>query len=152
MLLSPNNLISTAISEECAPGWGEERIEELPVPIFNYDLTSVCLTRHIIATNMHVHESPNLPCQQCSLSRPKLEGGTTESLDLTAYDWKVRLEFIPSQKPISAAEYSCWHALVEEHLSPCQHSTNSPAPREIDVQFAQLCLGEIAKVHRHLDG
>ena len=103
---------------------------------------------------MHVHENPNLPCQQCSLSRtdPKPERGTTESFDLTAYDWKARLEFIPSQKPISAAEYSCWHALVGEHLSPCQHSTNAPAPREIDFQFAQLCLGEIDKVHRHLDG
>ena len=81
-----------------------------------------------------------------------LERGPTESFDLTAYDWKAHLEFIPSQKPISAAEYCCWHALVEEHINPSQHSTNSPAPREIDFQFAQLCLGEIDKVHRHLDG
>jgi hypothetical protein len=64
------------------------------VPIFNYDLIriSICLTRHIITTSMHVHANPNLPCEQCSLSRtdPKPERGTTESFDLTAYDWKAR--------------------------------------------------------------
>ena len=126
-----------------------EWIEDLLVQIF-YDLICVCLTRHIIATSMYVHANPTYVVNS-TLSRTP-PGPERGRFDLTD-DWEALLEFILGQKSISMAEHSCWHALVKEHLSACQQCTNFPAPREIDVWFAQFCLGgKIGKVQRHLDG
>jgi hypothetical protein len=67
--------------------------------------------------------------------------------------WDESLEFVPSVGwPISAAQYACWHALVKEHLSVSKIWEDNFGARSIDLHFAQLCLGEIDKVHRYLEG
>src|SRR5271154_2671411 len=61
------------------------------------------------------------------------------------------LGFLSSQRPISAAEYACWHSLVRHQLIPSNPSSDGSAVRQIDFQLAKVCFDEIENAHSHLD-
>jgi hypothetical protein len=103
---------------------------------------------------MYVTEDNKTPqavfgrCTRSALLTPERDTGA----DMVGA-WDESLEFVPSVGwPISAAQYACWHALVKEHLSVSKIWEDNFGARSIDLHFAQLCLGEIDKVHRYLDG
>ena len=113
------------------------------------------LTRHFSTIFMYVSEDNKTRqevfggcCTRSALPTPERDTG----VDM-ARAWDESLEFVPLVGgPISAAQYACWHALVKEHLSVSKDCEDSFGARTIDLYLAQLCLGEIDKVHRHLDG
>ena len=76
---------------------------------------------------------------------PHFEDADT-ALDLIGA-WDKTLDIVGAGKPIFAAEYVCWHALVREHLSASKASTEWQTIRQVDFELAQTCFGEIEKIH-----
>jgi len=62
------------------------------------------------------------------------------------------LDFLPSERPVSAAEYACWHSLVRHQLSASMNPTHTSSARGLDLQLAQACFEDIGKVHSCLNG
>jgi hypothetical protein len=72
-----------------------------------------------------------------------------EFLDL----WDERLKFLKSGKLVSAAEYISWHALVRIHLKPSNKLEGIEGRvSQADLELAEVCFHEIAKMHRNLKG
>ena len=65
--------------------------------------------------------------------------------------WDKTLDIVGTEKPVLAVEYASWHALVREHLSVSQASTEEQTTTPVDFELAQFCFGEIEKTRRFLN-
>lgn len=99
---------------------------------------------------MYIQAETNLPKRQ-SKDDSSCNILGREDRFASSHTWDETLKFLPSEKAISAAEYTSWHALVRAQLALPDHS-NDVATRDINFQLARSSFDEIGKVHRSLQG
>jgi hypothetical protein len=66
--------------------------------------------------------------------------------------WDEILEFLPSEMPISVAQYTCWHALVRQQMNISEDPSERSSVQSVDIQHARRCFENIKTVHSGLDG
>jgi hypothetical protein len=74
-----------------------------------------------------------------------------DRLDPT-YAWEEILEFLPSEMPISGAQYTCWHALVRQQLNISEDPRERSSAQSVNMQLARRCFENIKTVHSGLNG
>ena len=100
---------------------------------------------------MYVHHSvedegyPNVssekfPASESPVLRPP------NSLHFLMQGGNEILKFIKTGKPVSAAQYACWHRIVQEQLA-C-----NMGPEPTINELARTCFREIEQVHRFSRG
>lgn len=91
---------------------------------------------------MYIHEDNNSPS----------DGDISKSGRDIYYAGDEILDFLPSERPVSAAEYACWHSLVRHQLSASMNPTHTSSARGLDFQLTQACFEDIGKVHSCFNG
>jgi hypothetical protein len=67
--------------------------------------------------------------------------------------WDGKLNFLKSDKPVLAAEYASWHALVRMNLNPSTKLEGTDrSASQVDFEFAQSCFRKIEKAHQIFKG
>lgn len=102
---------------------------------------------------MHVHHPleddekyRDLICKKSLISESPLLDPANGLKYLRGQD-KV-LKFVKTGS-VSAAEYACWHRIVQEQLR-CNKSSNHTM--EADFELATICFHKIGRVHRFSEG
>jgi hypothetical protein len=101
-----------------------------------------------MVTNMYVYADTDLVQQYDEEVSPS---GRLENFEAT-YAADEILGFLPSERPISAAEYTSWHALVRQQVNVSKYSNENSSARCLDFKLARSCFEKIEMVHRSLNG
>jgi hypothetical protein len=104
-----------------------------------------------MVTNMYIHADTHPVQRYGKEGSPSAELPGPENFEST-YAGDEILGFLPCERQISAAEYTCWHALVRQQLNVSKYSNEGSSARCLDFQLARSCFEKIEMVHRSLDG